>query len=254
MICFARGLRSRPMWSLAICCASMLSEATGAQTRMEAGYSHIVAGNSFHSADWGSVDTGRGGRFAFNHDHGRLRLGLATQLLNLEHRNSRQTSACDAITLVCRPIELHYAFTDKYRSYDASADWAWNLHPNVDIRVGGSLVHERWSNDDGTFNYGSSNLPTSLQESRSTKQTTWAALVALDMAISDRWRLSTGIAYQHKSYRAVVRETVRPRGPKPLFETHIRLGRRLGDHFDAFVEWRPSKQRHYATLGVGYRF
>ena len=244
-------LRLRRCGLLIVVCAFLAVDAT-AQTRIEAGYVHIESDNAFDSTNWESVDAGRGSRLAVEHDRGPLRIGFDYQRLNLDLRNSFHTIGC--VNTFCRPVELYYEFTDRFRSYALSGAWTWAWSPKAILRMGGAVIHETWSNDGGIFHFRPSGLPTSLDESRSTDQTAWGVNGGIDLELSRAWALELGVNYQHKTYRAVVPESRRPAGPKPLLEGVARLTRRCGEHLDAFVELRPSDQRHYASLGVGYRF
>lgn len=244
-------------YCLLVLLSAFLAVDAMAQTRVEAGAVRVHSDNEMNSANWKSVDEGNGGRLAIYHDSGRLRLGFKYQRLDLDLSNTHPTLACNAITLVCHPIEQRFAFEDKFHSYELSLAWTWDLTPKLAVRANGAVVHETWSNDSIVFTYNLNPLTPSVRhhdQNFSTRTTTLAFGPELDIALNPAWSLALGLNYQHKTYRAMVAASRRPDGRRSLLEGIARLTRRFGEHVDAFAEIRPSDQRHYAHLGIGYRF
>lgn len=68
-----RSVRRAGLVAMLIICQILAATSpTFAQTRAEVGYVYLLVGNALRSANREAVDQGRGGRFALEHDRGRL--------------------------------------------------------------------------------------------------------------------------------------------------------------------------------------
>lgn len=234
-------------------CLLMAAVSATAQTRVELGYVFVDGGNGYDDGNWGSVDHGDGPALSFRYDWKRINLTVGAARMDLHNRNRQTVRVCNAITpTVCEDRFRDLRFTDRYRSYRMALGGKARLSQRSELWGELGAVHEHWSNDGGSAR----NLPTGAPyalDSQSTNQTTWASAIGIDIDLALRFRLSAGLSYQHKVYLAVIRGGY-PQEPGSLLEGMVRGTQRFGRHFEGYLEYRPSDQRHWAQVGVGYRF
>lgn len=249
-----------PRWkTLAIGSVCLLFAAVSAtaQSRVELGYVHVYGNNDFDAADWASVDRGHGHVFAFRHDWSALYLELIHQRVDLDNRNLKPTRQCisvgPGIPPICEDRLSSLRFTDRYRRYAVELGWKHELSNKASLWIETTSVHDRWENSGGTERLLPNGLAATIDD-QSTNQWTWGAGAGADLRLGESFTLSAGFSYQHKTYHAVVGGPRRPRGPEQLFEGLIRGTQRFGRHFGGYLEYRPSDQRHWAQVGVGFRF